>query len=413
MKVAVNLLWLVPGVVGGSETAVTGLLRELAEDPPDDVELTLFALDEFGAVHRDLVAAFPTRLVPLTGRLKPLRVVAENTWLARRLGEGFDLVHHMGGVVPLVGSVPSVVTVHDLQPYDLPENFSLAKRLYLQRTLPTSVRRARVVIAPSEFVRRGVIERFRIAPERVRMVPWACEPPSSEVSVAEVQARYRLPRRWFVYPAFTWWHKDHTVLLQAFAQIAAHEYDVVLVLTGGVGPAEEAVRDQIARLGLSDRVRRTGLIPRRDVLAIIRGAVAVTWPSRYEGFGLPALEAMQLGTPLLAAGGTGLSELVEGAGRLLPTRDPAAWADAMAAMLEVDDDERAALAVVGRERAAHYSLAVTAAGTVAAYRQAVTEVPAPTEETEAPAPTEDTEAPAPTEETEVPAPTEDDNGVAT
>lgn len=412
MKVAVNLLWLVPGVVGGSETAITSLLRQLAEDPPDDIELTLFALDEFGAVHRDLADAFPTRLVPLTGRLKPLRVVAENTWLARRLGEGFDLVHHMGGVVPLVGSVPSVVTVHDLQPYDMPENFSTAKRLYLQRTLPISVRRARVVIAPSEFVRRGVIERFGIAPERVRMVPWACEPASSEVSVAEVQARYRLPRRWFVYPAFTWWHKDHTVLLQAFAQIAAHEYDVVLVLTGGEGPAEAAVLDQITRLGLHDRVRRTGLIPRRDVLAIIRGAVAVTWPSRYEGFGLPALEAMQLGTPLLAVGGTGLAELIDGVGRLLPSGDAAAWGDAMAAMLGVDDDERAALAAAGRERAARYSLAATAAGTLAAYRQAVAETPPaetpPTEDTEAPARAEDTEAPAPTEEAD-----KNDNGVAT
>lgn len=373
MRVAVNLLWLVPGVVGGSETAVTGLLRQLADDPPDDVELTLFALDEFGAAHRDLVAAFPTRLVPLTGRLKPLRVVAENTWLARRVGEGFDIVHHMGGVVPVVGTVPSVVTVHDLQPYDLPENFSTAKRVYLQRTLPASVRRARVVIVPSEFVRQGVIDRFRIAPERVRLVPWACEPPSSDVSVAEVQARYGLPRRWFVYPAFTWWHKDHTMLIQAFAQIAAREYDVMLVLTGGTGPAEEAVLDQITRLGLRDRVRRTGLVPRRDVLAIIRGAVALTWPSRYEGFGLPALEAMQLGTPLLVAGNTGLSELVDGVGRLLPAGDAAAWAAAMTAMLGVGDAERGHLAAAGRERAAKYSLAATAAGTVAAYHQAAAE----------------------------------------
>jgi glycosyltransferase involved in cell wall biosynthesis len=370
VRVAVNLLWLVPGVVGGSETVATGLLRQLAEDRPDDIELTLFGLVDFGRAHPDLAAAFPTRLVPLNGRMKSVRVLAENSWLARGTAEGFDLAHHMGGVVPTVGSLPGVVTIHDLQPFDLPANFSPAKRLYLQRSIPRTVRRARVVIAPSEFVRQGLVDRFGVPPERVVITPWGTEPPDSDVSVGEVQARYRLPRRWFVYPAFTWWHKDHATLLHAFAKLAAREQDVVLVLTGGAGPAEASVADQITRLGLRDRVRRTGLIPRKDVMAIMRGAVAVTYPSRYEGFGLPALEAMQLGTPLLAAGGTGLAELVADASLLVPAGDTDAWADAMAAMLKTMDAERQRLVEAGRERAAGYTWAASAAATLSAYRLA-------------------------------------------
>jgi alpha-1,3-rhamnosyl/mannosyltransferase len=370
--VACNLLWLVPGAVGGTETVAVGMLRELADDCPYDIDLTLFGLDAFARAYPELDAAFTSRLMPLDGRLKVLRVVAENTWMARRAAEGFDLVHQLGGTVPLVGSTPSVLTLHDLQPFDLPGNFSSAKRIYLQRSIPRSVRRARLVLVPSEFVRRGVVERFGLPPERVALAPWGMEPISTEVSVAEVQARYRLPRRWFVYPAFTWWHKDHTVVVQAFTQIAAREHDVVLVLTGGVGPAEDRVVELITRLGLRDRVRRTGLIPRRDVLAIMRGAVAVTFPSHYEGFGLPALEAMQVGTPLLAADATALPELVGDAARLVPPGDAAAWGEAMAAMLEAGDDERQAMIAAGRARAAGYTWAATAAATVAAYRTAAT-----------------------------------------
>ncbi len=300
MKVGCNLLWLVPGMVGGTETATVALLRQIAGEPPDDIELSLYALDAFGQAYPDVVRAFPTQLVPLTGRLRPLRVAAENSWLARQTSDGVDLVHHMGGVLPMVRGTDGVVTIHDLQPFDMPENFQPAKRAYLRRSIPRSVRRAAGVIAPTEFVRQGLVDRFGISPDRVSLAAWGVDPPSSVVSVAQVQARYGLPRRWFAFPSFTWNHKNHGLLLRAFTSVAAREHDVMLVLTGGEGPAEQAVLDQIARLGLRGRVRRTGLIPRRDVLAIVRGAVALTFPSRYEGFGLPVLEAMSLGTPVLA-----------------------------------------------------------------------------------------------------------------
>lgn len=367
MRVGCNLLWLVPGSVGGSETAAVGLLRQLAADRPDDVELVLYGLEPFGRAYPDLVAAFPTHLAPLTGRVKGLRVMAENTWLGRQTGHDLDLMHHMGGVLPLKPSDPCILTLHDLQPFDLPENFGAAKRFYLQRSIPRSVRRARMVVTASEYVRRGVIDRFGVAPERVRVTRWGVERPSTEVSVAEVQARYRLPRRWFVYPSFTWWHKDHILLVQAFAPIAAREHDVMLVLTGGEGPAEQAVADQVRRLGLTDRVRRTGLIPRRDVMAIVRGSVAMTYPSRYEGFGLPVLEAMGVGAPVLAADATSLPELVDDAGTLVPAEDPDAWSAAMFAAL-ADDGGSERMIANGRARAAEYTWEAVAAETVAAYR---------------------------------------------
>ncbi len=372
MRVGCNLLWLVPGAVGGSETAAVGVLRQFAAEPPDDLDLSLYALEGFGDAHPDLAAAFPTETVPLTGRLKPLRVAAENTWLPRRTRNRVDLMHHMGGVLPPAERLPSVLTLHDLQPFDLPDNFHTGKRVYLQRTIPRSVHRARVVLTASEFVRHGVIDRFGVDPDRVRVARFGMEPPSTDVSVAQVQARYRLSRRWFVFPSFTWWHKDHALLVQAFAQVAAHNHDVVLVLTGGAGPAESVLADVTSRLGLRDRVRRTGLIPREDVLAIVRGAVAMVYPSRYEGFGLPALEAMSLGAPVLAADATSLPELVGDAGMLLPPGDADAWARAMTAMLG-DEDERRRMSGAGRARVAGLTWEATADASMAAYRAALAE----------------------------------------
>ncbi len=375
MRVGLNLLWLVPGRVGGTEMATVSLLRQFAAQPPPGVDLSLYVLDALGEAYPDVVASFPTERLPMTGRVRALRVAAENTWLAQRGRGRVDLMHHMGGVLPLVQVAPGVVTLHDLQPFDLPANFTPTKRLYLQRSIPRTVERAVRVVVPTDFVRRGVLDRFDVDPEHVLVARWGVDRPGNEMSVAQVQARYGLPRRWFVFPSFTWNHKNHIMLLRAFAGVAAREHDVMLVLTGGEGPAEQSVADEILRLGLRGRVRRTGLVPRRDVLAIVRGAVALTWPSRYDGFGLPVLEGMSLGTPVVSSDAAALPEVVGDAALMLPSDDVQAWTDAMVRLLE-DGVERRRLAELGLVHVAGFTWQRTAEDTVAAYTAAATEVDA-------------------------------------
>src|SRR5690606_8096686 len=135
--------------------ATVALLRQIAADRPDDVELTLYALDAFGHSYPDVVAAFPTRLVPITGRIRPLRVLTENTWLATATRDGLDLVHHMGGVLPVVRGAAGIVTVHDLQPFDVPESFEPVKRVYLPRSIPRAARRGGAGTAPAASGRAG------------------------------------------------------------------------------------------------------------------------------------------------------------------------------------------------------------------------------------------------------------------
>ena len=384
-QVGFNLLWLVPGVVGGTEEATVELLTALAEDHPADLHHRLYALEAFAGTHPRIAGRYTTRLLPLRGRLKPLRIVAEGTWLANATKrDGVELVHHLGGTLPPRSTLPAVVTLHALQPFDLPENFHATKRAYLHRAVPRTVRKARYVHVHSEFVRNGVVERFGVDPDRVVVVPAGVQPLPSlvhETTPEELQVRYGLPERWFIYPAITYPHKNHVTLLRAFAGVAAKDPDVALVLTGRSERAGPVVAQEMARLGLEDRVVRTGRIPRGDLLGLMAGAVALTFPSRYEGFGLPVLEAMALGTPVLAADSTALPEVVGAAGLVLPPDDPETWTDAMLDALS--GTARESWARAGRARAAELSWARAATGIAQLHRDALAADPTPAEEAEA------------------------------
>ncbi len=360
LKVGVNLLWLVPGVVGGSEEYVTRLLRGLADLDAPDLDVRLYGLDELAAAHPDLAERYPLRTVPLRGRLKGLRVAAEATWLAAQVRrERLDVIWHPGGVVPpLTGGAATVLTVHDLRPLDLPEGFSRTKVAYLRAVLPRSVRRADQVTAPSQQVVDQIVARFGIPRERARPIPHGIGPALfeavPEAEVARVRQTYDLAGRWLLYPVITYPHKDHVTLVRAFARLAAAHPDVDLVLTGGVGPAEAAVREAIAASGVADRVRRPGRVPRADLDALLDGAAAVAFPSRYEGFGNGALEASARGTPVVASDATSLPEVVGDGGLLVPPGDVAAWADALSRVLD-DPALAARLGAAGRAHAATFT----------------------------------------------------------
>lgn len=374
LHVGVNLLWLVPGVVGGSEEYTTRALLALAERDDPDLCVTLFALAQFAEAHPDLAAAFPLVAADFDGHRRPERVVMESTWLPRELGrKGVDLVHHAGGVVPPgPGSrLPVVLTVHDLQPLVMPENFSRLKRSWLTTMIPRSVRRARLVMTPSEPASQSVVDLLAVPPERVLTVPHGVEPhrPVDAAQVGEVRERYRLGARSILYPAIPYVHKDHRTLVRAFARLAADRPDVTLVLTGGAGPAEAELSAAIRATGFGSRVRRTGRVPWADLHALYEAATVVAVPSRFEGFGAPALEAMAAGRPLVVADATALPWVVGPAAVRVAPGDERAWAAALASVLD-DPAEQRRLSAAGRARAATFSWTRTGEALASGYRLA-------------------------------------------
>ena len=221
LRVGVNLLWLVPGVVGGSEGYAVGLLQRLVER--GDVEPTAFALPGLARAYPALTATLGTVTAPLPeGRHVVRRVLAENNWLPRQLrARRPAVVHHLGGIVPR-SPVPSVVTLHDLQYLAYPQYFSLPKRRYLDMMQGRSLHRAQVVTTVSEFTRAQAIEHFALDPAKVVVVPPVVADRAASDGVQQrVREQFRLERDFIFYPAAMYPHKNHEVLLRAFAQVAA------------------------------------------------------------------------------------------------------------------------------------------------------------------------------------------------
>jgi alpha-1,3-rhamnosyl/mannosyltransferase len=353
----VNLLYLVPGVVGGTEEYAVRVLRAVAANPDDELELLLFARDSFALAYPDIAGAFATKTLALPAN-RALRVAAESTWLARQ-SRSVDAVHHLGGRVPAVGSARSAVTVHDLQPLHFPERFSAVKRRFLAYSLPRSLRKAQLVVSVSEWVRRSIIEMLHIPEECTVVVSAPCEPidraqlvAGERVEALPVALRHiaQADEPFFVYPAITYAHKNHRTLIEAFAPVARAHPGVRLVLTGGSGPLEGELHGLIARLGLDDDVVRTGRIERTHLDTMLALARALVFPSIYEGFGLPVIEALRVGCPPIVANATALPEAVGGAGVLVEPLSVDAWTDALDDALSWDELRRAGLVAAGARR---------------------------------------------------------------
>ena len=370
LRVGVNLLWLVPGVVGGSEEYTVRLLMALAEHPADDVELVLFVNRSFTEEYPQIVAAFTTVVCPAIQRSKALRIAAEASWLlVRARRRTLDLLHHAGGTIPLLRATPAVTTIHDLQPLLLPDNFSVAKQRYLRWRLPPTVRRSRLLITLTEHTKRSVIERFGRAPEDVALVPPGYTVRLAAQPTGDPIATYGIDGPFFLYAAITYPHKNHALLVQAFALLLGRHPEALLVLTGGEASEEGRVTAEIERLGIADRVRRVGRVPRGDLDWFFHHAIALTHTSMFEGFGLPVLEAMGHGCPVLAAATTAVPEVAGAAAVLLPLDDPPAWAAAMTEVLE-DEDMQVRLRRAGIRRVSEFQWATSAAQLIDAYRRA-------------------------------------------
>lgn len=360
MRVGLNLLWMVPGEVGGSEGWVTGLLRHLVDHPAPGVELVVFAPPAVLDAHPWL-DGFRVVRAP-GGRNRPRRVVAEATWLAaagRRAG--VDVLHHLGGTIPVLRGSPAMVTIHDLQPLAFPEHFSRVKLAYLRRRLRPSATRSRIVTGVSEFTRDDVVARLGVPAARTAVTPPAVDPDPPPADV-DVRAAYRLDRPWLLYPAITYAHKDHATAVRALADLPDH----LLVLTGGAGPEEGELRRLAEAVGVAPRVRRPGRVPAAHLDALYRGADALVFPSRFEAVGLPVLEAMARGCPVVAADATGLPAVVGDAGLLVPPGDPAALARAV----EATHSDRPALVARGRRRVLDWAPAASASRLVDSWERA-------------------------------------------
>ena len=368
-NIAVNMLWCVPGAVGGSEEYFIRQLHGLVEiEAPFNV--TVYAPKGFSTAHKDLSSAIRIIEAPSRCTSRELRVLLENTWLASET-KSADMVHHGGGTLPSRGKSTTLLTIHDVQYLTYPEYFSAVKLRYLKNRVPSAIRRASVVAAPSNYVREGIERSFGIDRSRTAVIRHGLEPAIGAYKTSETQLRARFnlgSSRVLLIPAITHPHKNHEFLLRLLANEWSNE-DVKLVMVGGEGLAESRIQSLIAELQIAHKVVRSGRVNAADRDGLIALAEALVFPSKYEGFGAPVLEAMALGTPVISSDCASLPEVIGDGGLVLPL-NPAAWAGA----LESVRSQRASLVQHGLRRAEEFTSAKSAQDLVVAYEKTLATV---------------------------------------
>lgn len=284
-----------------------------------------------------------------------------------------DLLHVPHLNAPLLSPVPMIVTIHDLIPFHYPE--AIAARLgglYFQAMARLVPRRARRVLTVSEHTRSDLIRLVGANPLTIEAIPLGVDDhfadPASPEARRIVRERFGLEGRTLLYAGQWKGYKNLALLLDVLERLDAARFpDLRLVLVGKEDP-RVPLREELAKRGLTDRVVITGFLDEAELVALYQEATVFLFPSRYEGFGLPPLEAMAAGLPVIASDRASIPEVVGAAGLILSPDSVLEWQRAVESLC-TDAARRQALSTAGRARAAAFRWERVAERTVNAYRQ--------------------------------------------
>lgn len=368
MRVAINAL-LLSGRYSGVERAILQLLRHIGEGSDD--EMVALVGRDFDASPLDGQRVGIERL-PVSSRSKVARIAYEIGWLRRHLKD-FDLFHAPGYVAPARLPLPMVVTIYDLVALRHPKLARRSNVAHYGLRLPRAARAARRIIVPLECVARDVVEQLHIPRSRICVVPLGVDetfrPPSEEAKAA-VRERLGLTAPFVLFVGNVEPKKNLPTLIRAFAELRRGGLSHELVIAGKRGWKCSGVYRLPAELGIEARVRFLGYVADADLPALYGAAELFAFPSLVEGFGLPPLEAMACGTPVVVSEADALVETAGDAALRVAATDVAALADAMRRLL-TDGALRHQMIEAGLARAAHFNWPRTAELTRAVYREAL------------------------------------------
>jgi glycosyltransferase involved in cell wall biosynthesis len=270
-----------------------------------------------------------------------------------------DLLFVPSHVLPLAHPARSVVTVHDLGFLYHPEAHTLSQNVYLRWSTRHNARSATRALADSEATRRDLIRHYGVPSEKIVVVYPGRDPDLSPVTdpdlLAATRSRYGLSETYLLYVGTLHPRKNLVRLVRAFgASVASEHPSLQLVLAGKEGWLTDEIQAAVRRLGLEDRVLLTGYVPEDDLPAMLSGALAFVFPSLFEGFGLPVLEAMACGTPVLCSEVSSLPEVAGEAALLVDPLDTDALAEALARIV-ADADLRHELVTRGFQQVQQFS----------------------------------------------------------
>ena len=370
MRIGIDATALPPKPVGAGNYIIE-LIRALhALDSPH--EFVIFAQQH----GRELIGIPPRsgfEWVGLPDHSPARRLIWEQTGfpgLIRR--QDIDLLHSLHYTRPFQLPCRSVVTFHDMTFFLFPQLHTRSKRIFFPLMIRYSARVADALIADSESTRQDAIRILGLAPEKISTVPLGVRPefrPINDPALKKaVRARYHLPEHFLLFVGLVEPRKNLPLLIKSYHQAASQGHSIPLVIVGRKGWMYEQVLDLITDLDLSNQVHLTGYVSPEDLPIVYNLADVFIYPSLYEGFGLPPLEALACGTPVITTAVSSMPEHVGQAGLLVPPGDETALTQALIRLLN-DQELKSRLSVLGPQQAAQFTWTRTARETLQIYEK--------------------------------------------
>lgn len=352
----------------GIHNVIHQLLRRLPQQAPPDWRFT--AMVGSANQHADY-AGITLDASGMDTRSPMRRIVWEQIVQPWQLGK-YDLYHAMAFTGPVVLNVPMVVTVYDLTFLRYPERLSRSRRIYLQTMTRISCERARRIQVISESTGRDLVELMGIPEEKIDVTPLGYDRDRMQVLPAAEVAAFRqqkgLPERFWLFLGTLEPRKNLVMLIKAYAALPA-EQRLPLILAGGVGWDIEPLHAAIDRYDLANSVFMPGFVPAEEIALWYNSAECFIYPSVFEGFGLPVLEAMACGAPVITSNVSSLPEVAGDAGLCLPPDQLEVWTNALRRAVE-DSEWREETRQRGLERAPLFNWETTTRLTLESYRRA-------------------------------------------
>lgn len=359
MKIGVNLLAVIPGKIGGMEQYVRNLLSysiQVGDHNQWFLFLTKTNYHTFAnhpKIQKVLIHDHVDAHQQFHSWIRSLKL---DLWFCPLLV-----------LQPYDVTIPSVINIPDIQHEYYPQFFEAHSLQWRKTTYQSSALKTNAVLTLSEFSRMNMIDKFGVSPQRVHAIhldsAHEFSLPFDEGANQRVKQKYALPAHYGFYPANTWWHKNHVSLLQALAHLRdVHQLKIHMVFTGAPQEAHNHVMSAIAQHNLQDQITWLDYIPQNEMPYVFRNAYFLCFPSLFEGFGIPLVEAMRTELPIICSNSGSIPEIVGDAALQF---DPASPEDIAKKMVEIHDlDTRTRLIQKGKQQASRFSWAKCASLTL-------------------------------------------------
>jgi glycosyltransferase involved in cell wall biosynthesis len=370
MRIGIDATALPPQPVGAGNYIIQ-LIRALAAQESDH-DFVVFAQPR----GQDMIAlpeGSPVERVTVEERSPGSRLIWEQVQFPKLIRvSGVELLHSTHYTRPTWLACKSVVTFHDMTFFLYPELHTWARRFYFPKMMRMSASRADELITVSDSTRDDIVRLLGIDPKKITTTHLGVNPGYKPIDdqnkKRSVIEKYALPEKFILFVGLVEPRKNLPVLIDAFKRLIDEEFNFKLILVGRFGWMYEKVFDQVKELGLENMVQFLGYVPQEDLPVVYNLARLFVYPTIYEGFGLPVLEAMACGIPVITSDVSSLPEIVGEAGILTPVNDSDALFEAIVQGL-TDSDLRQELIHKGPRRAANFSWAKTAQLTLQVYQR--------------------------------------------